>query len=274
MAETGPVGPMIAAGVMTPIAGLTPPFASAAGAGVAIRATNSLIAAPVSAPTITPMSAVTPNRPASGATLPPIALTDVPPLVGRAGPAMQVFGAAIAAATYGDEPQDHLARNDPAAATIGAPAGSLASITAPGDAQQAPLDLAHQRWPHAMIDRIEQLRDAADATNTRIRLVPDALGSIDVSLHQDGGMLHVRFVAEQAATQTLIQDAQPRLAAIAEERGLKLGQSAVAGGGIGADTTGSQPQHQQRPAATAMPRSQARAPADHQLATATDGRLA
>ncbi|MCU6455069.1 flagellar hook-length control protein FliK [Sphingomonas sp. A2-49] len=81
-----------------------------------------------------------------------------------------------------------------------------------------------------MIDHIEALRDAANANDTRIRLVPDALGTIDIAVRTVGDALHVRFTAEDATTRTLIEDAQPRLAAIAGERGLRIGQSIVEAG--------------------------------------------
>jgi flagellar hook-length control protein FliK len=93
-----------------------------------------------------------------------------------------------------------------------------------------------------MIAHIEQLRDAANAVDTRIRLIPDALGTIDVAVSRDGDTLNVRFTADQATTRTLLHDAQPRLAAIAEERGLRLGQTAVDAG-----TAGSTPQQQRQP---------------------------
>ena len=65
------------------------------------------------------------------------------------------------------------------------------------------------------------------ALNYRIRLVPDALGAIDVSVKSVGGALHVHFAAESSETRALIEGAAPRLAAIAEERGLRIGQTTV-----------------------------------------------
>ena len=78
-----------------------------------------------------------------------------------------------------------------------------------------------------MIDRIEVLRDDANARDTRIRLVPDALGSIDLSVRKDGDAVHVHFTAENQATRTLLAEAQPRLAELAEARGVKLGGATV-----------------------------------------------
>jgi len=168
----------------------------------------------------------------------------VQPQPGTVASAAHVFGAAIQAAAHGrDEPADTPAIG-PLAAPVATPA--IASI-APAD-PQAPLDMRHERWPTAMIERIEVLRDAANATDTRIRLIPDALGAIDVSVRKDGDTLHVHFNAEQAATRTLLQDAQPRLAELADARGLKLSHGAVeTGAGTG--------QHQQR-AATPQPQPQ------------------
>ncbi len=192
----------------------------------------------------------------------------VQPQPGTVASAAHVFGAAIQAAAHGrDEPADTPAIG-PFAAPVATPA--IASI-AHAD-PQAPLDMRHERWPTAMIERIEVLRDAANATDTRIRLIPDALGAIDVSVRKDGDTLHVHFNAEQAATRTLLQDAQPRLAELADARGLKLSQSAVeTGAGTG--------QHQQR-AATPQPQQQPSAPARRPRADggadidSTDTRLA
>ena len=203
----------------------------------------------------------------------------IPIAPGLVGPAMQVFGAALAEAPRRD-PRDPLTTSDPTVAAITG-AAPAAHVVAVGDAQQAPLDLSNPRWPHAMIDRIVQLRDAAadaaNATDTRIRLIPDALGSIDVSVKQDGDTLHVRFQADQAATRTLIQDAQPRLAAIAEERGLKLGQSAVdtgiGGGGQFQQQSGQQPQPRANPVRVANP-APSRATTDDGDDAALRGRVA
>ncbi|WP_375393545.1 flagellar hook-length control protein FliK [uncultured Sphingomonas sp.] len=155
--------------------------------------------------------------------------------------AIQAFGAAMRAGLAKDP------RLDPATGATATPSTAAAARTEPtlalaaaGDVQQAPLDLRRGQWPQAMIDRIETLRDAADATSSRIRVVPDALGPIEMSVRKDGDTLHVRFTADQAATRAILTEAQPRLAAIAEQRGLRLGGSTVDGGGSGAG----QQQHQ------------------------------
>ncbi|NII57853.1 flagellar hook-length control protein FliK [Sphingomonas aerolata] len=174
---------------------------------------------------------------------------------GTIASAAQVFGAAIQAASRRrDEPDE----------PGGAPAlGALAPVmtATPGVSAQPPLDMRQERWPSAMIERIDLLRDAANATDTRIRLIPDALGTIDVSVRRDGDTVHVHFAAEQAATRSLLQEAQPRLAELADARGLKLSQGSV-------DTGAGQ--QQQRAATPHQPSAPARARAGTATAADTD----
>ena len=72
---------------------------------------------------------------------------------------------------------------------------------------------------------------AADATDTRIRLVPDALGSIDVSLsrHDDG--VRVTLAADQPATQAILAEARPQLTELAQARGIRLTEAMPSGSG-------------------------------------------
>jgi len=166
-------------------------------------------------------------------------------------PAGMVFGFALAGAVGQRQPADAADRAAPRAEALqalSAAAGSaqaICTVTAAGDPRHAALDMRRDDWPQAMIDRIEALRDSADAANTRIRLIPDALGKVDVSLRHDGDAVHVHFTADVAATRTLIADAQPRLAEAAQARGLRLGQATVDAGGGGA---GRQPPQQHQPA--------------------------
>ena len=115
--------------------------------------------------------------------------------------------------------------------------------------------MRREDWPQRLLDRIEAVRDAADAGDTRIRLEPQALGKIDVQIARDGDTLNLRFAAEQPQTRALLENAQPRLAELAAERGLKLGQAQVSGGQAGADQG-------QRP-----PRPQPEAPRANHLAS-------
>ncbi len=213
LAATVPVAPQISS--VSPPLGLASEPGSPPQSSVPAPATD---AAPAT-PRWTATDATTPVALALALAQP----AAIQPRPGTVASASQVFGAAIQAAKARDERD----ATDPAAPSIaaGAPVSPLTIKTS--EAHQAPLDMRQERWPHAMIERIEILRDAADATDTRIRLVPDALGAIDVSMRKDGDTVHVHFNADQAATRTLLQDAQPRLVELAEARGLKLGQGAL-----------------------------------------------
>ncbi len=224
--------------------GPQPPLPSApnqAGGTPATQLAAAIMAAlPPVKPTAQAVTAPTTDAPATEAprwTMPdtsPVTLAAaqpdiVQPQPGTVASAAMVFGAAIQAATKKREEPDTLAAPSDALLTpVGAAATHEIKVA---DAQQAPLDMRQERWPHAMIERIEMLRDAADAVDTRIRLVPDALGAIDVSVKTDGDTVRVHFNAEQAATRTLLADAQPRLAELAEARGLKLAQGSLGDGG-------------------------------------------
>ncbi|WP_162184750.1 flagellar hook-length control protein FliK [Sphingomonas hengshuiensis] len=113
-------------------------------------------------------------------------------------------------------------------ATAATPAIAPAAQT-----QDGTLDLRRQEWTGQMIERIEALRDAGPVRETRIRLAPDALGTVDVSIRNEGDRVHVRFAADTPAARQALADAQPRLADLAEARGLRLGQTSVDSGGAG-----------------------------------------
>lgn len=127
--------------------------------------------------------------------------------------------------------------------------GATAPITAPGGAQHQTLDMNGGDWPQRMIDRIETLRDAANANDTSIRLKPDALGRIDVAIrHQGDGAISVHFTAETTTARTLIADAAPQLSTAAEARGIRLSGTSVdlAGSGLGQGQGGSGQQARQQ----------------------------
>lgn len=272
----GPVSPPAPA-----LAGVASGLAPAAVAPAAIAPAGAARVIPgAEVPALAPIVTAAAPAPASADSLPPrwslqdtaLPLTlvaqqpaspAIQPQPGTVASAAQVFGAAIQAAQGRDEPrsQDDATLLAPLAAT-----GPVHALAQTADAQ-APLDMRQERWPAAMIERIDMLRDAVNATDTRIRLIPDALGAIDVAVRQDGDTVHVHFTAEQAATRTLLQEAQPRLAELADARGLKLSQGSV-------DTGAGQQQRAatpQQPQAPSRPRAAAATAAD---TDSTDTRLA
>lgn len=178
----------------------------------------------------------------------------------------QVFAAAISASF--DSPAASAARTtDPVATQAQATAIELrTSVQAMAGADQAPLDLSRDDWAGKMIDRIAALRDAAEATDTRIRLAPENLGNVDVSIRREGDRVHVHFTAENPAARQLLAEAAPRLAELADARGVKLGQTSVDGGTGGQQGQPNQPQSSQpvRPASALA--SQPQSDRDHRVA--------
>ncbi|VVT20669.1 hypothetical protein SPHINGO361_150096 [Sphingomonas sp. EC-HK361] len=158
------------------------------------------------------------TTPATAVLAPPAPVTPT-----NAGPAGQLFAEAIHAAAGRSE---RSTQGDPvspaafAASAVGVPATTIAAV-----ADRAPIDMMQGHWPAKMIARIESLRDAADAQDTRIRLIPDALGAIDVAMKRDGDTVRVHLAADRPETRVLIADAQPRLTELGEQRGLKIAAS-------------------------------------------------
>jgi flagellar hook-length control protein FliK len=150
-----------------------------------------------------------------------------------------------------------------AAAPLLTPADAVQLVAKPGQAERQALDMGRQDWPQKMIDRIEALRDDANANDTSIRLKPDALGRIDVSLrtHADGAVT-VRFAAEQPTTRALLADAAPQLNAAAEARGIRLTGTSV-------DLTGSGMTGGDRP----RPQAEVRQDSKNRLATGGDDEI-
>lgn len=148
-------------------------------------------------------------------------------------PAGQVFAAAIASVVQQARRDEREPGDLRAPLTIAATALEALhsnAIAAMAEAKHSALDLKQDSGLQGMIDHIESLRDGADANDTRIRLVPDALGAVDVSVRKQGDRVHVHFAAENRASAQLLSEAQPRLAELAEQRGVKLGQTSVAAG--------------------------------------------
>ncbi|UZK65335.1 flagellar hook-length control protein FliK [Sphingomonas sp. M1-B02] len=156
--------------------------------------------------------------------------------------------AALRRASNRDVPHFSLA---PAAA---AESPAIATVAPAGTAQQPGIDMRRQEWTGQMIEHIEALRDAAPIRETRIRLAPESLGNVDVSIRHEGDRVHVHFAAEAPAARQALADAQPRLAELAEAKGLKLGQTSVDAGSSG-QSGARQEGEQRQPARPASARS-------------------
>jgi flagellar hook-length control protein FliK len=186
-------------------------------------------------------------------------LQPVVPGVSATQTAAQVFAAAISA-SFDSPAAPALRATDPVAVQAHSVATDQlrTTVQAMSGADQLPLDLSRDDWAGKMIDRIATLRDAAEATDTRIRLAPENLGNVDVSIRRDGDRLHVHFAAENPATRQMLADAAPRLAELADARGVKLGQTSVDAGTGGQQEHSNQPQSNQsaRPASAIAGQSQ------------------
>ncbi|MDF2494370.1 flagellar hook-length control protein FliK [Sphingomonas sp.] len=163
------------------------------------------------------------------------------PTVPAIAPAAQVFAAAIHQAVR-DELR--IEPNGPALAPLGAMPADLSTGSAAG---AGAVVMTNNDWAMKMIGRIEMLRDALDAADTSIRLIPDKLGAIDVSLRRDGDAVTVQMTAQAPETRQLLAEAQPKLVELAEARGLKLSAQLGEGSGTG------QHQHQQQRASPGAP---------------------
>lgn len=230
----------------------------------AVSARTDRIATPLAVEPDLDLPLVSPVAARAGTLLPP-----APPApAAQVAPASQIFAAAIHRAVLDegqlDTPASLIAGIAPAAAELGASA--VATIDG---SRHGALDLGRETWPAKMIERIEMMRDAMDVVDTSIRLVPDKLGAIDVSLRKDGDAIAVHFTAQQAETRQLLADAQPKLAELAQEKGLKLATQA------GNDPGSQHHQQQQRaPAPAALSTHRQGRPASHGDAAAADERIA
>lgn len=150
---------------------------------------------------------------------------------GQTASAIQLFGLSMRGEQGSDPRTDR--RKDEAALSVDpatltrADSLTAAPVAATTGAEQAPLDMTQHHWPQGMIDRIDRMREDAATADTRIQLSPDALGGIAVNLRQEDGATHIHFTADQAQTASMLADAQPTLSRLAEEKGMRLGQTAV-----------------------------------------------
>lgn len=218
----------------------------------AVSARTNRIATPLAVEPDIDLPSASPVAARAGTLLPPV--PPAPPAL--VAPAAQIFAAAIHRAVRDEGQLESATAWSGGIALAAADAGASAAVATIDSSRQGALDLGRETWPAKMIERIEMIRDAMDVVDTSIRLVPDKLGAIDVSLRTDGDAIAVHFTAQQAETRQLLADAQPRLAELAQEKGLKLAMQAGNDPG---------PQHHQQ---------QQRAPAPAPLSTHRQGRPA
>ncbi len=155
-----------------------------------------------------------------------------------------------------------------------APAAAAPAPVISAAAPEALPEAVPEAVPAAIIAHIEALRDAVDAVDTSIRIVPDALGPIDVSVRRDGDVTHVQLTAEQTHTARLLAEAQPRLTEQAEARGLKLSTSTGHQPGTGNAGAGTDGQPHQQARASAEPPLKPRRAVAAEAETPTDQRIA
>ncbi len=126
-------------------------------------------------------------------------------------------------------------------AVVAAPVGVAAPATietARAPAPQGPvLDTSRADWLDTLVDRVEEARATGPVRVTHMKLLPDALGALDVRIRVEGERVHVTFTTDSPEARAIIADAAPKLAEMAEARGLRLGQAQV---DLGAGTGGGQ----------------------------------
>lgn len=194
----------------------------------------------------------------------PAAPAEAPAPVSQLAAALFAAGPATPAETRRTLVQDLQPAGGPAAfADIVRPH----AIAAAAAVQQGALDMRREEWMGRMVEHIEALRDAGPARETRLSLAPEALGKVEVSIRQDGDRIHVHFATETQTARQLIADAQPRLAELAEARGVKLGQTSIDSGHAG---QGSRERQPDLPPQSFAPR----APETPDATTETDDRIA
>ncbi|RYD50925.1 MAG: flagellar hook-length control protein FliK [Sphingomonadales bacterium] len=224
-----PVSGQAAAVVSQPQA----PAVDSASFEAAVETARATIAAVASLPVAT-----VPSTPSSRGEAPAAPAQAAPQCVAQSGtpPTAPITIAALIAQSQGIAAQplaSPLSRalgdtDQPLLAGVAAPgAATLQQVAATPDAQQGTLDMRRQEWTGKMVEMIEAMREVAPAKETRISLMPDALGKVDISVRQEGDRVHVHFAAETQAARQILTDAQPRLAELAEQRGIRLGQTSV-----------------------------------------------
>lgn len=240
-------------------------------AGATIGKAGAPVAAPVEAAPRDFAAPVEAPRAAAQTLRPPVQLVAVPPRFEAVQPLVTALVAEIAPALQRQSVRDLAA---PALSPLVAAELQQAprQVMATADAQLGNLDMSRQEWMGAMIETIEALRETPNARETSIRLSPDALGTVDIAITQEGDRVHVRFTADTPAGRAMLNEAQPRLAELAEAKGVRLGQTTVDGGATGQGAQGGQRNDgAERRRMNSMPAS---APGAAEAETETDQRIA
>jgi flagellar hook-length control protein FliK len=114
---------------------------------------------------------------------------------------------------------------------VAAPQAPPVSPTAFQPAQPvSQVDTARAEWMQAMIDRIGDAVQEGGKREALIRLLPDALGAVEVRIVERDDRLQVTLNADTAQARQLLSEHAPRLAEMAEARGLRFAQTDIGGG--------------------------------------------
>lgn len=258
--------------------------------GIAPAMTPPLVArdaAPVIAPALAPAA----GDPEATMTLQDAAPARADPVIARPDDAASIAPAPAAAAaapvtalpmigpaTFADIADDPAA--DAAAPEIAAPAPVPVAplMTTPiasrqiAEAVAAPaapaIDTARTDWMASMIEQVTELREAG-SRSMLIRLLPDALGAVDVRIdRRDDGATQVSLAADNPQARTMLAEAAPRLVEMAEARGLRFEQANIGAGNGGSRQPAADPQRQQ----AAAPAPAAESEADNDAAPAAEAR--
>ena len=209
---------------------------------------------------LAPIAANQPARPSVDPSLPAAVLAEVPARFREAAPA--------ARDERGDaDPVSAPSTADTAERPLPSHVGQPAAETTRPDTQPKEQGATLHReaaWAERMMGRIEEAREVSDATDRRIRITPDALGTVDLHVRRDGDAVQVQLTAEHAATRAMLAEAAPRLNDWAGGRSLQFAGGQADGG------SGQRPNPQPQPDRPA-PRA---ASAATDTLTTTDHRIA
>ncbi|QHL90172.1 hypothetical protein GVO57_04140 [Sphingomonas changnyeongensis] len=220
--SAGPSAPAAAA----PVIAAQPPAPGPGGIGAVTPAAPAMAAAP--AADARPGSAAAERmggallsgralRAAGQAAAAPLAVLPDPARPGATGD-----GAVVAVADAAASPPPSAAPLQPSL-----PPSAPAQGPSPARPPEPPVDTARNDWMQSMIAQIAETQAEGGARAARIRLLPDALGAVDIRIVERGDGVHVELAADNPQARALLAEAQPRLHELAEARGLRLAQASI-----------------------------------------------